>query len=591
MNHSIRRLILLGCIALILTSCSSDDATSEEQPWRISDAPDMARDLETVDASPDGVVPADLGEEPDLAPPPEDMDMAPPPEEACPETRGVYEISEDIAGELGRQEGVEVEYGCGATRGPQHTYTLRVTQETGVRIWTTWRDDETLVPVYLVLSEADCDATELACSSPLSFKPEGFNGLIQTHLTPGRYRLTVSERGQLLEGGGYVVHTEATPLVEHAQCTGAKPLVLDQAYRETETDATTTGTTLDCLNTNTNVLYYTAEVPAEHTLHVTARYDDPDAQPPYVQIASVCEDSCTSSHGGHGLTRLSNLSGQPQTYIIAVENQPYRSAYEVTPRAIPMDPHATCANALPIAADMPALNQSLERGQSLLEECDGDQTTKLYYTATQRANHRLYVSGTRVEFRGGCNAMACVDQPYIHDSDFDRDLLIGAIGEGDESFDLRIEQVPLAPNASCDAPKTVTIGETLSGEDIRGGGTFFNKCDLVNRGYTLYYRVDVPLGMGDVRVRVEPDDPANYTASLQVLPGYQPDVCDRMVDTRCVASDRSYFRSANTDAEVTINASSGGGRGPATALVAVTMDPTTDVGTMGTFDLTVEYTP
>ena len=139
------------------------------------------------------------------------------------------------------------------------------------------------------------------------------------------------------------------------------------------------------------------------------------------------------------------------------------------------------------------------------------------------------------------------------------------------------DPVPPAPNATCEQRTGPLVGSGFFEQDALAGGEPFDVCGVA-QGRTFFY--ELQLGLGDpipTEVTVMPNDPENLLTSIQIAPLNDLNACDLAEQPRCETAFEPL--GAMGDVSASVNASIGGGRDPAYALVIVTttvIDPERD---------------
>jgi hypothetical protein len=607
---SIRSKLIAAILVLLAAGCSSPDGEPSDD-WSLEDRADAADVDARADVGADADVQprSDARRDPDV-PPQVDIGLdsgvdapvdAAVDAQGCGDVRARLVVGESASGTLGRGRGAVDETSCASAIGEEHTYALEVPERTAVRVWTAWENDETQFSPVLTLLDGCEGQQELACSDPLARKPDGLNGLIRTTLDAGTYRLRVDERSNLGfgEGGAYVVHTEAIELAENSMCAGAELLQAGQdPLLVTDADQSTFGATSACFDTLNFARFYAVDVPPEHTAHARTAHTNSEYAP-WVAMATSCEAEDCALSSGLGLASLSNTSDETARFLIVVRNS-RQLDYEIEVDVDPMLPNAWCEQAIELTSGGQLEPVDWSGALANARLCNGDRRNKLFYTVDVPPNHRLFTYGGAdapygppVRVQESCDASTCVQRRYVNEQASGQEVVIVANSDGIGTSELGVEAIELDDHAQCTSPRLVNIGETVSDENIRRGGELYNPCNLVaspGNVYTLYYRVDIPLGQGAVTIRAQAADSDNLSASLQAFALDDAALCGAAPDPTCVAVDDSYFR-PTPDAEITIDASFGGGRNPAPALIAVTMSP--GLGPLadgGHFDFVVEQT-
>lgn len=517
----------------------------------------------------------------------------------CPDVRDALSLGDTVRAILPEGTGDVDEASCATSIGREHVYQLTIDRPTDVEITTRWENDETVFSPVLTLLEGCESDTELACSNPLSAKPDGINGLLRVHLEPGHYRLRVDERNLLDfgEGGAYTLRVEETDLADNASCEDATVLEAGEQRSVTPDRRGVYGQQSRCFGILEDVRFFAVDVPPGQNAHALADFSDGEGGP-FVRMARSCDDGdCERAFGGNALASLSNTSDVEQRFYVAVSNTRARP-YTIEVMLAPLADHAVCSQAQPLVADGEAVDVDFSGSLANHALCNGNLRNTLFYSVGVPDNHRLFTdidgtSGTRsgVQPRDGCGDTACLGSYWVNDSGQPRSVVLNAYSDSISTASLSAQTVELVDHASCDSARPIGVGETLVDQRIAAGGGVYNPCQLVlgTSSLTLYYQVDVQLGLGPVTVRAQSRDPQNLTVSLQALPMYIEDICSESVARgQCIADDDSYFRATPT-AEIQLDGSFGGGRDPATALIAVTMSPANSSGSWldAAFDLSV----
>lgn len=246
----------------------------------------------------------------------------------------------------------------------------------------------------------------------------------------------------------------------------------------------------------------------------------------------------------------------------------------------------SCERPITLIPEQPSAPVPWPRAQEPI--CNGDLRAQVHYAVEVPDGHRLTMYGDGVGVRESCG-QACLlsDDALINRRGEPMMVRVSAQRGGDEDDEAQVmaRLTPLATNSSCERARVILPGDVLLKEDALAGAAFYNPCQLVQSGHTLYYRVSLRLGErpSAVRIKAMPDDAQNLSISLQALLVEE----DAQCSTVCSGSDDAYFRSA-PEAVLRVDASAGAGRDPINLLIAVTMAPSWRPEDASTFTLSVE---
>lgn len=220
--------------------------------------------------------------------------------------------------------------------------------------------------------------------------------------------------------------------------------------------------------------------------------------------------------------------------------------------------------------------------------CNGDLRRQAHFVTQVPPMHRLNLYGDAAGVRAACGEGCLYERSgVIHDSAQPARYYIAAqrYDEQDEAAQLMARHTPLVSHGSCRAPRRLGHNEALRGEDILGGGEFYDGCGVIDEGPTLFYEVELELGVEPhaLKIQAVPQDPSVGTLSLQTFLNDDPRQCSKA----CKDKDIAYFRGGEPAASVTVSGADGGGRSPVRVLVAVTMSAPSDPSTSTRFDLIV----
>lgn len=553
---------------------------------------DMGRDA-------DDPTPLDMDDMPDAGGEP-DMEPPVPPRQCDMSMLQRVTVPSVVSDNLVRGRGKINNTACSRIAdGQEKQYLLQIDREVVVDIWTTYQNGESddFLPI-LTLNDA-CefsDETILSCGGGLGNNFDNRNATIRRRLMPGEYLLMVDERVgggfNYGEGGDFVLHVDEVDLTSNGTCETAQFLDINAPahYIELMNPMGDTGSVTSCFS-GENMLYYEIEVPANTSVVARASYTAGD-RAPFLRMDNSCERDATSLceqrkwANGNGRVDLANTSDQAQRYILSMDDQE-RIPFTLTFETAPIAPNSVCEEAIALTSHVPGPTQSWLEAGARGPICNTtDLRRPLFYTIDLPDQHRLFsyaldTSGaTQLTHRLGCGdlTMQCLDYLPINRSGATQNVVIQATYNDDYEpgvAQVLSQVVPLAPHSECTQALKLTPGMLLEDQDIRQGTDPFYGCQIVAIDYqpTLYYEVDVQLGGDAYRITATANDPNDTSISLQVV--QDADDPTQCYTGGCYAKDDSYFRGSRT-AVVDVEASIGGGRDPARAIIAVSASPGLD---------------
>ncbi len=621
MNTS--RFILSSLITLTLLGHIACGSPDEQHPtnhgrWDVDEfQPDMARidrpDAETsapdlddephdLDPAPPEDMPPVIGDDqgvdledmgtPDEPDQPVDMDMEEdmPPARACmADEATVLQVPTTISSRLRQVVPAPIqETACGPvafTR--KDSYVLRITQEAMIDIWMEYIPGDAGIIEPLLLLEESCDAIDdehiIGCGGRRIVRVDDRAASIRQVLLPGDYTLSVAERvdqdNPFAFGGRYVLHVNEVLAASQGTCPGAVALQPGQRQNfANDQGGGDQGSTRSCFK-GENLMYHMVDVPAGQSLSIDAGHMDEE-----LFIGIDLDNSCTrharslcAEDGSFSRRRRTvvNTSDQTQRYIIALDVE-LGEPYWVEATLHTLAPNASCEQATRIYPDTAPFEQDWNAAGPEQTMCyEGSRGRPLYYSYVVPSGHRLYPDSLTVIEACGQEPLSCQQTPHVNFTDQPQEFLFveskNSAGSGLSSqFPYTVQ---IAENSSCDTPTPLIPGQPLDNQTTKRGLDTFNVCNLIlayNQA-TLYYSIEVPLGGPDYKITAVADDiTLQDTLSLQVV--RRPDVPGQCSNAVCNTFSDGYFR-GRAPAEVVVSGSIGGGRDPASALIAVTMAP------------------
>lgn len=345
-------------------------------------------------------------------------------------------------------------------------------------------------------------------------------------------------------------------------------------------------------------MYYGVDVPAGEALSIEAMHTQ-EATPVGVDIDLGCTRDAQSlcqqdSFRPRKASSVVNNTGQTQRYIVALDVLPGES-YWVEATLHTLHSNAFCEQPLatPLGIQSPAQSWHGAGPEETL--CyEGSRGRALYYNVTVPAGHRLYPDNLTVVAGCGMRPYQCSSSSHANLNDQPADFTImtsQALAGSTDVSHITPYTVELAPHSQCTSPRKLISEQPLTNQSIRRGLDNFNPCNIVLSSHnpTLYYSIAVPLGGSDFRVIAQADDPTyQNTLSLQVV--QRADDPSQCYMGACEAFSDGYFR-GDALAEVIVSQSIGGGRDPALAIIAVTMQNGDTMNEDLTFSIRAEALP
>ena len=414
--------------------------------------------------------------------------------------------------------------------------------------------------------------------------------------TPGVQSIVVSvSAANSGSNGTFDIQADLGPIPSsnNITCSAATPLVVNGMPVTGEVIDTGGAPLASCLPGQAGrVRYYSVVVPGRGAVTVTAGPLNFDLG---LRVFSSCAATACAEFGDAttGVApeslRLTNSSFSPQTFIVVVSSlfigtggtfgigavtstpSPANNAFCDTPTALP--PGVAVAGELALTGGMPLTNLCLPTQSGYVR----------YYSVAVPPGNTLQaivspgaLNGLDVGARvlTSCAAATCAassDSPglapevtVVNNTSAATQTFLIAAGSvntnptGANNFSVLANVAPSAPNATCPGATLMSVGQTLMGESLSGGGAPSTACLPAVTGLTRYYQVVA--GPGErLAITVIP---ANFDASLRVFdscaaltcaasadasPGVAPETVSLQNDT---ATAKVWFISVSAPATV-----------------------------------------
>jgi hypothetical protein len=301
--------------------------------------------------------------------------------------------------------------------GPEHFYTLRVTERTGVILST--EGMETAYDTIVTIRRCDTGA-EVACDDDGGETP-GTSSITRAVLDPGTYTVVVD--GYNTGAGAYVLNARTYAIAPNAVCTGAVTLAPGASLMNQDLLGTGAPSTACDRGSDSGPLYYSVTVPPSSAVTVTATAVMGQTWTATLRGLDDCASTMCAALGTGGSVALGNTTTMPRTYRVAVAR-----SFSTTPGAFdltasmptPLAMNATCAAATTLAPGAMLTGQDLGAAAAPSTLCARTtDSAALYYSVTVPASSRVNLTLTPTAPMGvtwtpsirvldACDAMTCV---------------------------------------------------------------------------------------------------------------------------------------------------------------------------------------
>jgi hypothetical protein len=301
--------------------------------------------------------------------------------------------------------------------GPEHFYTLRVTERTGVILST--EGMETAYDTIVTIRRCDTGA-EVACDDDGGETP-GTSSITRAVLDPGTYTVVVD--GYNTGAGAYVLNARTYAVAANAVCTGAVTLAPGASLMNQDLLGTGAPSTACDRGSDSGPLYYSVTVPPSSAVTVTATAVMGQTWTATLRGLDDCTSTMCAALGTGGSVALGNTTTMPRTYRVAVAR-----SFSTTPGAFdltasmptPLAMNATCAAATTLAPGAMLTGQDLGAAAAPSTLCARTtNSAALYYNVTVPASSRVNLTLTPTAPMGvtwtpsirvldACDAMTCV---------------------------------------------------------------------------------------------------------------------------------------------------------------------------------------
>ncbi|MFO0628786.1 MAG: hypothetical protein U0325_24640, partial [Polyangiales bacterium] len=477
--------------------------------------------------------------------------------------------------------------------GPEHFYTLRVTERTGVILST-----EGMGTTYdTIVTIRRCDTgAEIACDDDGGETPSTAS-LIRTVLEPGTYTVVVD--GYNMAAGAYVLNARTYALAANATCSNAVTLAPGASLMNQDLAGAGAPTTACGRTADSGPLYYSVTVPANNSVTVSATPVMGQTWTATLRALDDCTTTMCAAVGTGGSVALGNTTTMPRTYRVAVArgSSIVPGAFNLTASMpTPLAMNATCAAAATLAPGAMLTGQDLGAAAAATAVCGRTtDSAALYYSVTVPASSRVNLTVTPTAPMGvtwtpsirvldACDATMCVQSrasttptELVNTGTTPRTFRVIVARSASTSpgaFTLAASAATaLASNAVCGMARALT-SSGLTNQNLAGAALPGTACLTTALGGQLFYSVTVPANSAATVVARPTGTMPTWTPAVRLL-----DACDA---TTCVAS-------------------STGGAGTAATLLVVNGTTTersyklsvaaTATGIEGTFDLEFSSRP
>jgi hypothetical protein len=287
--------------------------------------------------------------------------------------------------------------------GPEHFYTLRVTEPTNVVLDTVNR----ATTLNTTLSVRRCDTGEEIACNDNAVAGSGGASLLRTHLEPGTYTIIV-DSGYSTSGGPYVLSARSYTAAPNGSCTGALALAPGETLAMQDLGLAASLSTA-CSRWDSWPLYYNLVVPPFSFVRVTATPTMGESWTPSMRVLPTCSSATCEALGTSGTVVVRNGTGAPRTLrllVSSLNDGPWGTFSLSMSAASPLAPNATCENATPIAPGTTLTGQDLRLAFAANTACGESSLDNyaLHYSVTVPPNSRVTVTAATTPWMGATGA-------------------------------------------------------------------------------------------------------------------------------------------------------------------------------------------
>lgn len=265
--------------------------------------------------------------------------------------------------------------------------------------------------------------------------------------------------------------------------------------------------------------------------------------------ADHCIAADESAQPGASITRrVDNFEGRALDKIVTVsapnagEGGDFSIVVQFQPLPGEAPPNTTCQTALPVMSGDRLTGQDIS--QATMRPTSGcvgfGHSNELFYSITVPAGQTLTAVVTPVSempwtpvlnIFASCTASQCLASTlpggrpgdavpinYTNRTGATQTVILSVAAiepNPTGTFDLAVDILPPAPNATCEGATPVGNGTLIAGENLARGSVGAASCAAQN-GPALYYVATVPAGFA-ITARVRPDGPPGFEALVRIL--------------------------------------------------------------------------
>lgn len=305
----------------------------------------------------------------------------------------------------------------GSAGGPEHFYTLRVTERTGVILST--EGSGTMFDTIVTIRRCDTGA-EIACDDDGGETP-GTSSLTRAALEPGTYTVVVD--GYSTASGAYVLNARTYAIAANAVCTGALTLAPGASLMNQDLVGAGAPSAACGRGSDSGPLYYSVTVPPSSAVTVSAAPVMGQTWTATLRGLDDCASTMCAALGTSGSVALGNTTTMPRTYRVAVARSLSTTpgAFDITASMpTPLAMNATCMTAATLAPGAMLTGQDLSGAAAPSTLCSRTaDSNALYYNVTVPASSRVNLTVTPTAPMGvtwtpsirvldACDATTCV---------------------------------------------------------------------------------------------------------------------------------------------------------------------------------------
>lgn len=431
--------------------------------------------------------------------------------------------------------------------GPEHFYTLRVTERTGVILST--EGSGTMFDTIVTIRRCDTGA-EIACDDDGGDMPST-SSLVRTVLDPGTYTVVVD--GYSMGAGAYVLNARTYAIAPNAACSGAVTLAPGASLMNQDLVGAAAPSTACGRTSDSGPLYYSVTVPANSSVTVSATPVMGQTWTATLRALDDCTTTMCAALGTGGSVALGNTTSMPRTYRVAVARSfsTIPGAFNLTASMpVMLASNSTCMAAATLAPGATLTGQDLGAAAAPSTLCSrAADSAALYYNVTVPASSRVNLTVTPTAPMGvtwtpsirvldACDAMTCVvsraattPTELVNTGTTPRTfrVIIARSSTASPGVFTVAASAPamLATNAVCGMSRTLPPSG-LTNQNLGGAASPSTACLTGSAGGQLFYSVTVPANSAATLVARPTGTMPTWTPVLRLL-----EACDA---TTCAAN-------------------------------------------------------